>query len=85
MSFCLLVGRDYKPGDYPAPEGYLAWHAWAEVQHKAGLKQTKCGKCGSWQFPQELSDKILTFPARNRYGEHVKINYRICKKCDEAK
>ena len=26
----------FKPGDQ-APAGYLAWHEWAEVQHKAGL------------------------------------------------
>ena len=29
---------DFQPGDQ-APEGYLAWHEWAEVQHKAGLRQ----------------------------------------------
>jgi hypothetical protein len=35
----LTVTPDFKPGD-PEPEnaGYLDWHAWADVQHKAGIK-----------------------------------------------
>ena len=48
----------YKPGDQP-PGGYLAWHEWAEVQHKAGIKQVKCGKCGLWKTPQELRSKTI--------------------------
>jgi hypothetical protein len=44
----------FKPGD-PPPEGYLNWHAWAEVQDKAGLRQKQCSRCGLWKFPQELS------------------------------
>jgi hypothetical protein len=44
----------YKPGD-PPPGGYLNWHAWAEVQDKAGLRQKQCSRCGLWKFPQELS------------------------------
>lgn len=31
---CLLIIPEYRPGDKP-PEGYLQWHAWADVQHKA--------------------------------------------------
>jgi len=34
--------QEFKPGD-PRPAGYLAFHAWAEVQVKAGLKQERCG------------------------------------------
>jgi len=45
---------DYHKGD-PAPEGYLAWHAWAEVQHRAGLRQRRCGRCGLYCFPQEMT------------------------------
>lgn len=41
-----------KPGDLP-PVGYLAWHEWAEVQHKAGIRQVQCS-CGLWLFPQEV-------------------------------
>lgn len=44
----------YKPGD-PPPGGYLNWHAWAEVQSKAGLKQVKCDRCRLFRFPQELA------------------------------
>ena len=40
---CIVcVQPTFKAGD-PAPEGYLAWHDWAEVQHKAGLRQKRCG------------------------------------------
>lgn len=52
---CLLVIPRFKPGD-PRPEGYLEWHEWAEVQHKAGLRQSRCKGCGNWMFPQEVED-----------------------------
>lgn len=42
----------YKPGDLP-PKSYLAWHAWADVQRKAGIKQAQCSGCGKWITPQE--------------------------------
>lgn len=42
---CILEQATYKPGDQ-APDGYLARHEWAEVQHKAGLRQKQCGRCG---------------------------------------
>jgi hypothetical protein len=54
---CLLIGRHYEPGDLP-PDGYLAWHEWAEVQRKAGIKQVRCGGCGLWRTPQELSGEV---------------------------
>ena len=47
---CILAQEAYKPGDQ-APSGYLAWHEWAEVQHKAGLRQKQCGRCGLWRYP----------------------------------
>jgi hypothetical protein len=43
----------YKSGDLP-PKGYLAWHEWAEVQRKTGIKQVQCANCGLWNSPQEL-------------------------------
>ena len=43
----------YKPGD-PEPEGYLDWQEWARVQHKAGLRQATCPRCGLWEFPQSM-------------------------------
>ena len=51
---CLLIVPDYRPGDKP-PEGYLEWHAWADVQRKAGIKQYACS-CGKWITPQQEED-----------------------------
>ena len=42
----------FKPGD-PAPSGYNEWHEWAEVQCKAGLRQSQCSTCNRWYFPHE--------------------------------
>ncbi len=44
----------YKVGSMP-PRGYVAWHSWAEDQHKGGLRQKQCTRCGLWLFPQELA------------------------------
>jgi uncharacterized OB-fold protein len=43
---------EYKVGD-PCPKGYIQWHEWAKVQHRGGLRQAKCPKCGLWLFPQQ--------------------------------
>lgn len=40
----------------PAPAGYLAWHEWARVQHRAGLRQLRCARCGLWRFPREIGE-----------------------------
>lgn len=50
---CLHDDPGFRPGDLP-PEGYLAWHSWAEMQRKAGIGQTPCSRCGRWRTPQEL-------------------------------
>jgi hypothetical protein len=42
----------YDVGTLP-PAGYVAWHYWAEDQHKGGLRQRQCKTCGLWKFPQE--------------------------------
>ncbi len=42
----------FKPGDQP-PDGYIAWHEWAKVQHRGGLRQFRCRTCGLYRFPQE--------------------------------
>lgn len=52
---CVLITPIFQKGD-PAPEGYLAWHEWAAVQHRAGLRQRPCRYCGLWRFPQELTN-----------------------------
>lgn len=77
----MLVGEDYKPGDQ-APDGYLAWHEWADMQAKAGLKQVECGRCGKWRFPQELSDQIDRCTMQSRKGPVV-LETRVCIKCEE--
>lgn len=60
-TFIVTEQEDWKPGDvFTGHESdYLGWHAWAEVQHKAGLRQRECGSCHRWKYPQELSDKYL--------------------------
>ena len=76
----ILTQKEYKSGDMP-PDGYLAWHEWAEVQRKAGIKQVSCGRCGLWKTPQELSGEIITMNARNKRGDTVKIESPVCIKC----
>lgn len=76
----LLIADDYKPGDQP-PSGYLAWHEWAEVQHKAGLRQKECCVCCRWKYPQELSDQIRQYTARNRYGDDAQKAGVVCIGC----
>ena len=71
---CLLVQEDYKPGD-------PAWHEWAEAQHKAGLRQKQCGKCGLWRYPQELSEEFVKWDAATSRGRKVKQMAPVCLKC----
>lgn len=79
----ILAQAEYKPGD-PAPEGYLAWHEWAEVQHKAGLRQKQCGRCGLWRFPQQLSaevDRAELVMTRKRKSRRVTVETPVCNDC----
>ena len=69
----------YKLGDQ-APEGYIAWHEWASVQHEAGLRQKVCGRCGTWKFPQELSGHIDRRKAKNMDGV-VTLESAVCLSC----
>ena len=80
---CILAQETYKPGD-PAPEGYLAWHEWAETQHKAGLRQKACGKCGHLLYPQELSEEFVRWEATTNNGNIVKRIAPVCLKCKTA-
>ena len=52
---CLDSTAGFRAGD-PPPGGYVAWFEWAQVQHKAGLRQAQCPVCGRWRFPQETCD-----------------------------
>lgn len=79
FSGIICTTPDFKPGD-PAPEGYLAWHEWAEVQHKAGLRQKQCGRCGKWNYPQELSEQIDRVEAKSRKGPVI-LETSVCLKC----
>jgi hypothetical protein len=65
------IGGDYKPGD-PPPQGYTAWHEWAEVQANAGLVDVRCCICCKFKFPQELSP--------NGYGKSASP---VCTACWE--
>jgi predicted transcriptional regulator len=76
---CILEQDTYRPGD-PAPDGYLAWHEWAEAQHKAGLRQKQCGRCGLWRYPQELSDQIDRCEMQSRKGPVI-VETAVCVKC----
>lgn len=92
MTCTRIVGRglpgiicltpEFKPGGQ-APEGYLAWHEWVEVQHNAGLRQKECGRCGKWKYPQELSSQIDRYEAKSRKGP-VTVEVPVCLKCAEA-
>ncbi len=82
----LTFGADWKPGDQP-PAGYLDWHEWAEVQHKAGLRQTQCGKCDGWKYPQEMSVKTTTIKGfKNKaMTKPIEITLRVCNSCAGTK
>ena len=86
-SFAILtVQREWKPGDQPPQSefDYLGWDAWAEVQHKSGLRQKACGRCSKYRYPQEMSEIIDRTKARNRYGKPVEIASFVCNKCAAA-
>lgn len=75
----MCVQPDFKHGDQ-APEGYLAWHEWAETQHKAGLRQKECGRCGKWKYPQELSVTVDTCEMQSCKGP-VTLQTPVCNAC----
>lgn len=81
---CILEQATYKPGDQ-APDGYLAWHEWAEVQHKAGLRQKRCGECGLWRYPQELSDHMVRWQGFTARGKPAHQMAPLCLKCEARK
>lgn len=53
--------REYRPGSLP-PATYLAWHEWAKVQDAAGLKQTRCPRCGKYRYPQQPCRRLQECP-----------------------
>ena len=76
----VCVQPEFKPGDQ-APEGYLAWHEWDEVQRKAGIKQKQCGRCGRWKCPQELSPTIDRATMQSKKGPVV-VETVVCTECE---
>lgn len=46
--------KDVYPVGSQPPTQYIAWHAWAGVQYRGGLRQRRCPECGLWKFPQEM-------------------------------
>lgn len=77
---CMLIGADYKPGE-PAPEGYLAWHEWADAQWRAGLRQVQCAGCGLWRFPQEMSGEVVRRGYRTNAGGVIESAGPLCSTC----
>jgi len=43
---------EYKPGELP-PDGYMDRIEWHRVQQRAGLRQSRCPKCGHWVYQQQ--------------------------------
>lgn len=82
----LDFGADFKPGD-PPPSGYCDWASWAEVQHKAGLRQVRCADCLKWQFPQELSGVVRECVSYRTKRDAllgvngIKTTTPVCKAC----
>jgi hypothetical protein len=79
----ILTHQDvWKPGDQPPEDhDYLGWREWDKVQHKAGLRQQQCGKCGLWKYPQELSAEYQRWTATTRGGSKYKVVEPLCVGC----
>jgi len=73
----ILEQATYKPGD-PAPQGYLARQEWAAAQYKAGLRQRQCGRCGLWNYPQEMSAQFDKLQSSN---SPMNLMMAVCNDC----
>lgn len=59
----------------------------AEVQHKAGLRQKQCGRCGLWRYPQQLSatiDRAELTGMRKRKATRVTVETPVCNACNKT-
>ena len=79
-SITITAQADFQPGDLP-PDGYLAWHEWADVQRRAGIRQTECPTCGLWRTPQELSSREISYLLKDRFGSEMRFSEYQCRKC----
>lgn len=79
----VCVSREFKPGDLlPDGCGYLDQQEWHEVQHRAGLRQSKCGVCSRYKYPQEMSEKTIKSKyQKTKYGPELTETKHVCKKC----
>lgn len=73
--------HEYEPGSMP-PQGYLQWHQWAEAQEKAGLRQSQCGCCGLWRYPQELSKTTKASTMQDQHQRPILLNLPVCLDCE---
>jgi len=80
----LTITPCFKPGDLP-PDDYLGWHAWADVQREAGIKQAQCAHCAKWYTPQELSSEIHESHVTDSHGRPRVIKSPVCSKCHETR
>jgi hypothetical protein len=79
----------FKVGD-PCPDGYVARIEWNKVHEKAGLRQIRCGSCGLWHWPHEMSEKIKTsivlverIIKRRRSFAHEARSFQQCLACEK--
>lgn len=79
----ITIAASFKAGD-PPPKGYLQWHAWADAQAKAGLKQRRCAHCSLWRFPQELSAEVAASLLYDSAGNPVPADSPVCLECVRA-
>lgn len=65
------------------PKGYIQWHTWAEEQHKAGLRQSRCAHCGKWKYPQEMSalEETHKGTTRKHGGTVIITKHKVCNEC----
>lgn len=80
--------EDWKKGDLPPKDrsDYLAMHAWADAQHKGGLRQKQCGGCGAWFYPQEMSGKVVEKSGwrDKKMTKPVKWTEPLCASCGDS-
>ncbi len=79
----VCVSGPFKAGDLPPKNGgYLDMQEWHEVQHRAGLRQSECGKCGKYYYPQEMSEQTIESKyQKSKYGPVLSTTKPVCKKC----
>ena len=52
----ICISPPFKVGD-PPPSGYTAWHEWARMQYRGGLRQRLDPLTFRWKCPQEFKER----------------------------